>query len=68
MSTSRGGLSVDVTVQMEVPLPVLYRLLRDRNLFACEFRCLDSKSHQVGCWALKSCCLAEPEAELAVEQ
>ncbi|WP_116364631.1 hypothetical protein [Parahaliea mediterranea] len=44
------------TVQLELPLAVLCRLLQERSLAACEFRCLDMASHQAGCWAVKSSC------------
>ncbi len=44
------------TVQLEVPINVLCRLLRQRSLTACEFRYLDEASHRAGCWAVKSCC------------
>ncbi len=45
------------TVQLELRLDVLYRLLQQRSLSACEFRCLDEASHQAGCWAVKASCI-----------
>lgn len=51
-----GATQPGTTVQLELPLPVLCRLLRERNLAACEFRCLDPDSHRAGCWAVKCSC------------
>lgn len=52
-----GGTTAPcATVQLELPLPVLCRLLREHNLKACEFRCLDQDSHRAGCWAVKASC------------
>jgi len=45
-------------VHVEISLPVLCRLLQERSLAACEFRCLDLASHRAGCWAVKSSCTA----------
>lgn len=53
-----AGTGPSETVQLELPLPVLCRLLRERNLSACEFRCLDPDSHRAGCWAVKCSCKA----------
>ncbi|WP_167855008.1 hypothetical protein [Mangrovimicrobium sediminis] len=40
-------------VQVELPLEVLQRLLRERNLVASEFRCLNNRSSRAGWRALK---------------
>ncbi|MFV0476898.1 MAG: hypothetical protein ACK5ME_03570 [Parahaliea sp.] len=47
---------VSSTVQLEIPLEVLCRLLQSHSLRACEFRTLDEASHRAGCWAVKSSC------------
>lgn len=58
-STERNSGTVGRTkVQLELDLPVLCRLIQERSLSACEFRCLDVESHRAGCWAVKFCCTA----------
>lgn len=44
----------EARVQLEVPLDVLCRLLRERNLVASEFRGLNDPSRRAGWWAVKS--------------
>ena len=40
-------------IQLELPLEVLCRLLRERSLVACEFRCLNQASSRAGWRAVK---------------
>ncbi|MFV8819953.1 hypothetical protein [Haliea sp. E17] len=40
-------------VQLELPVDVLRRLLRERSLVASEFRCLNRNSSRAGWRALK---------------
>ncbi|MFV0275713.1 MAG: hypothetical protein ACK5HY_00780 [Parahaliea sp.] len=47
---------MDITVQLELSVAVLHRLLRNRSIAASEFRCLDLASHRAGCEAVKSSC------------
>lgn len=41
-------------VQLALPLEVLCRLLRQGNLVATEWRCLDAASHRAACRAIKA--------------
>ena len=45
---------VPVRVQLELPLEVLCRLLRQGSIVASEWRCLDPASHRAVCWAVKA--------------
>jgi len=49
-------------VQLELPAEVLYRLLRERSLVACEFRCLNKASSRAGWHALKRSLVDAPKA------
>ncbi|TXS93544.1 hypothetical protein [Parahaliea aestuarii] len=55
------------TVQLELSLAVLCRLLQDRSLAACEFRCLDIESHRAGCQAVKSSCTSCPRHQASCD-
>ncbi len=43
------------SVQLELPLEVLRRLLHDGALVASEYRCLNARSSRAGWLALKQC-------------
>lgn len=53
-----GGDKGD-SVQVELPVDVLCRLLRERNLVASEFRCLNDSSARAGWSALKASLLTQ---------
>ena len=46
-------------IQMELPMDVLCRLLRERNILASDFRCLNERSSQAGWAAVKASLLRD---------
>ncbi len=50
-------------IQLELPVDVLCRLLRERSLVACEFRCLNHASSRAGWRAVKRSVVAVPQSD-----
>lgn len=46
-------------IQLELPMDVLCRLLRERNIVASDFRCLNERSSQAGWAAVKASLLRD---------
>ena len=60
MNVRRTKNTVDTeNIQMELPMDVLCRLLRERNIVASDFRCLNERSSQAGWAAVKASLLRD---------
>jgi len=60
LNVRRTKNTVDTeNIQMELPMDVLCRLLRERNIVASDFRCLNERSSQAGWAAVKASLLRD---------